>query len=148
MLVPAVEEHIKILKQKFCDYFDTDVERLDWVRNQFAIITPFLRFKAEEELTDLKADRTLNFKFSVLSLDSFWIAVREEYPIVAERAIKILLSFSTTYMCELGFSKLTAIKTAKRERLRSVDAEMRVALSSVSPRINIICSTKQAQVSH
>jgi hypothetical protein len=55
--------------------------------------------------------------------------VREEYPIVAERAIKILLPFSTPYMCELGFSTLTAIKTAKRGRLRSVDTEMRVALS-------------------
>jgi hypothetical protein len=80
MLVPAIEEHIKTLKQKFCDYFDTDAERLDWVRNPFAIITPFIPLKAEEELTDLKADRTLNLKFSELSLDSFWIAVWEELP--------------------------------------------------------------------
>jgi hypothetical protein len=101
MLVPAVEDHIKILQQKFCDYFVTDIENLDWVLNPFAIITPFLPMKAEEELTDLKADRTLNFKFSELSLDSFWIAVRGEYPIATDRAIKILLPFSTTYMCEL-----------------------------------------------
>jgi hypothetical protein len=113
MFVPAIEEHIKILQQKFCDYFDTDIEHLDWVLNPFAIITPFLPLKAEE-LTDLKANRTLNFKFSELLLDSFWIAVREQYPTAAERAIKILLPFSTTYMCELGFLTLTAIKAAKK----------------------------------
>jgi hypothetical protein len=87
-------------------------------------------------------------KFSELSLDFFWIAVREEYPIATKRTIKILLSFTTTYMCELGFSTLTAIKTAERERLWGVDAEMRVALSSISPRLDLICSTKQAQASH
>jgi hypothetical protein len=77
MLVPAIEEHIKMLQQKFCDYFDTDIEHFDCVRNPFAIITPFLPLKVEEELRDLKADRTLNLNFSELSLDSFWITARE-----------------------------------------------------------------------
>jgi hypothetical protein len=48
MLVPAIEEHIKILQQKFCDYFDTDIEHLDWVHNPFSIITPFLPLKAKK----------------------------------------------------------------------------------------------------
>jgi len=50
----------------------------------------------------------------------------------------ILLHFSTTYLCELGFSTLKNIKNKKREKLLSVDQKMRVCLSSIRPRIEIL----------
>ncbi|XP_066969990.1 zinc finger BED domain-containing protein 5-like [Macrobrachium rosenbergii] len=56
--------------------------------------------------------------------------------------------FSTSYLCELGFSTLTNIKTKKRSRLLSVEEEMRVCLSSVPPNIERICKSRQLQVSH
>jgi hypothetical protein len=64
------------------------------------------------------------------------------------KSVKMLIPFSTTYLCELGSSALNDIKTYKRERLRALDEEMRVAMSAVAPRIGLICSTKQAQISH
>lgn len=63
MLLPVIEEHIKILKQKFCDYFDRDIGHLDWVLNSLAIIKV-------EELTDLKADRTSKLKFCQTFFDN------------------------------------------------------------------------------
>ena len=33
-----------------------------------------------------------------------WLHVRKNYPAVAERALKCLLPFATTYLCESGFS--------------------------------------------
>jgi hypothetical protein len=60
-------------------------------------------------LVDLKADRTLKLKFYKLSLHTFWLSAREEYPVIP---------FSTTYLGELGFLTLTQISTSKREQLK------------------------------
>ena len=67
---------------------------------------------------------------------------------IAKKALKILLQFSTSYLCEFGFSVLTNIKTKKRSRLLNVEDDMRVALSFLRPNINEIIKKHQAQISH
>jgi hypothetical protein len=52
------------------------------------------------------------------------------------------------YLRELGVVKAAGNRTSKRKQLRTIDEEMRVALSTVSSRIYPLCSTKQAQISH
>ena len=49
--------------------------------------------------------------------DTFWIAVKEEYPSLVKKALTILMQFSTSYLCELAFSTLRNIKSKQRERL-------------------------------
>lgn len=78
----------------------------------------------------------------------FWISMKTEYPELSEKAVKILLPFSTSYLCELGFSALTEIKSKKRERLLMVDQEMRVSLSVIEPRIEKLCSENKCNLSH
>ncbi|PNF35242.1 hypothetical protein B7P43_G06878 [Cryptotermes secundus] len=46
-------------------------------------------------------------------------------------ALNVLLPFSTTYLCELGFSTLREIKTSNRERLKYIDEEMGTLSSEV-----------------
>ena len=140
------------LQEKIEYYFPVLlVEDYDWVRNPFIEVVSKGQLtlkEEEEELTDIHHDRTLKLKHCELSLDSFWISVENEYTTIAQKALKILLLFSTTYLCEQGFSALTTIKNNKRERLLSVEEELRVCLSTIRPRIKEICKCNQAQVSH
>ena len=45
-----------------------------------------------------------------------------------KKALKILLQFSTSYLCEFEFSALTNIKKKKRSRLLNVDDDMRIII--------------------
>ena len=40
----------------------------------------------------------------------FWIKVKVEYPQIATKALKSLLSFSTSYLYKAGFSAVRATK--------------------------------------
>jgi len=58
-----------------------------------------------------------------LPIDTFWIAVKKQYPSLAKKAVAILMQFSTSYLCELGFSKLHNMKSKKREWLCCIEEE-------------------------
>ena len=96
--------------------------------------------KEQEELVSVPSDRTMKLKHAELNLDAFWILVKNEYPAIAEKALRLLLQFSTSYMCKFGFSAMTTIKHKKRERLLSVEDELRVSLLNIRPRIKLLCS--------
>ncbi|XP_067131374.1 zinc finger BED domain-containing protein 5-like [Centruroides vittatus] len=144
MMMDLIKEHLQILQQRFKKYF----EDIDWVRNPFVAISASLPIHLPEELAKLKPDGTLKLKLLEVPLNTFWLTIKSEYPAIFEMAVNMLLPFSTTYLCELGFSTLTEIKTSKKERLRSVDEEIRVALPTIPQRISRLCAAKQAQISH
>ena len=146
-------EHLQTLKERFERYFPrvADIEDNDWIRDPFnqesESSNEKLTMKEREESAELRADRTLKLKFSELTLDQFWLVCASEYPTISHHAIDQLLHFPTTYLCELAFSTLVYMKNKTRSRL-SVEQDLRVALSSVPPRIKKICAPRQAHVSH
>lgn len=46
-----------------------------------------------------------------LSKIEFWCGIREKYPQLSENANKLLLSFPTIYLYEVGFSSYTSTKS-------------------------------------
>jgi hypothetical protein len=57
-------------------------------------------------LIDLSADSAFKAKFLDSSVAPFWIYARSEYPAIANKALSILLPFSTSYLCEAAFSTI------------------------------------------
>jgi len=68
--------------------------------------------------------------FHTTNLQMFWMKVLPEYPDLAKKALKTLLPFPTSCLCESGFSVMAATKTKPRNRL-DVTETLRVSLSSI-----------------
>lgn len=151
-LIPLICDHLSSLERQIDHYFpDIAIEKYDWLRNPFieeSNTDVELTYNEQEELIEIRSDRTLKLKHSAQPLDIFWIQLRDEFPNISKRALTILLQFATSYLCEVGFSTLTNIKTKRRERLLSVEQEMRVCLSTIRPRIAEICKQSQGHISH
>lgn len=64
-----------------------------------------------------------------------------------EIALRYLLVFSTTYLCEQGFSNLLVIRNKHRNRL-DVSDDMRLAMSNIQPRIEKLAKEMQSRKSH
>ena len=62
-------------------------------------------------------------------LDNFWNIGLETYPKLAKKALTDL-PFSTTYLCETGFSSLVYLKNKYENRLETVENDLRIALSN------------------
>ncbi|KAK4325525.1 hypothetical protein Pmani_003873 [Petrolisthes manimaculis] len=101
----------------------------------------------QDEFLDLKHDSAAKDLYEEKSLNVFWCSMHQSYPKVSEIALRLLLPFSTTYLCESGFSTLLQIKNKSRNRL-DVDPDMRCALSVTQPRIRQLTEKKQYQPSH
>ena len=121
-----VESHLQILKEEYDCYF------------------PGL---GNVELTEWKCNSTVKDDFEAMSLNSFWAKYLHIYKNVGSVAIRTLLPFSSTYLCESGFSALVSMKTKFRNKLEC-EADLRCALSSTKPRVKRLVSQKQLHPSH
>ena len=140
----SVSQHLSQLAEKFGDYFPEDSREGNmWILDPFALDPTAsdvaLPSHLESQLLEVSTDSTLKLQRGKLDLGSFWIAVSKEYPCLALRAVKLLLPFTTTYLCESGFSIVATTKTKARNRLRAtLEATLRVSLSPIPPGLDLI----------
>ena len=103
--------------------------------------------EAQEEFLELKFKSTAKDNFKEQELEAFWLKYLPVYPLISTQALRVLVMFGSTYLCEAAFYTLVAIKTKYRNKLE-VEGDLRCALSVIKPRINELVSKKQCQVSH
>lgn len=120
--IPCMIQSLHNLEDKLLSYFsELDSEAANgqrWVLNPFLDMSVQLAdlssMKMKENLIDLATDGMLKMEFNSQTIDIFWMKRREEYPELAREALKLLVPFATSYLCELTFSSMVNIKT-KRE---------------------------------
>ncbi|CAM4588704.1 unnamed protein product [Lepidochelys olivacea] len=139
------------LAERFEFYFPAEEDPrkgTGWVRNPFIPLKDDLTVIMEDKLLELAADKRLKMSFeTTTSLASFWIKVKAEYPELSEIALKTLLPFPSTYLCETGFSTMSVMKTKYRNSMDS-HSPLCVALSSIEPQLDKLTKKKQAHLSH
>lgn len=149
----TIANHLELLQAKFSVYFPVEnivqMEQYVWIRNPFQADFTKLTLSAanEAQLIDLSCDGAFRDKFSESSLSTFWLNAAAVFSELSDIALSILLPFSTTYLCEAGFSALTAMKIKYRNRL-CTDDDMRLCLTCLKPRIDLLVNNMQAHPSH
>ena len=133
-VIPCLKQHILSLHGFFKKYFPGDGSQYDWVRDPFSAIAPAEFSSAEEDqLIDMSSNSTLTLRFTSQTLSEFWLGVEREYPLNGHKAVNILLPFATSYLCEMGFSTVAALKTKYRSQL-NIEQELRATISNLKPR--------------
>lgn len=146
-----VSTHLKALKIQLLDYIPTeDTSGVQWVLYPFkdnivekAEMDPNLH----DKLIELSSDQSKKLLYESEFVDRFWLGVRNEYPELVSKAMKLLIPFATSYLCESGFSRMVSIKTKSRNRL-SLENDMILCITNIKPDVLKIAKSKQAQGSH
>ena len=102
--------------------------------------------QTKDNFVEMRASKKIKMKFDSMHLATFWCAQLEMFSQLEKSALKILVPFATTYLCETGFSILVSIKTKPRNRLDPGD-DMGVAITKKEPRFKLIIERRQQQKS-
>jgi hypothetical protein len=113
-------------------YRNENFDKFAWIQDPFNTSAPSEFTSADEEnVIDLSCDNSFKARFGSTELTEFWI----------------LIPFSTSYLCEAGFSAVAIITSKYRAKI-NVEKEMRVAVSNLIPRFETMCSDLQPHPSH
>ena len=147
-MLSDIENHLTSLKSKFDSILPAEKVAPSWVQNLFLVNVNEVEEKLQEEIIDLKASGAVEMMFTASNLTEFWLSQTEAFRNLSRIALNLLLLFSTTYLCEQGFPPLMHMKTKERNRLKSVNNQMRVSLSGIVPRFELLVENHQMQESH
>ncbi|GFW31187.1 SCAN domain-containing protein 3 [Trichonephila clavipes] len=119
----------------------------EWVRDPFQNTPEGLSTTEEESFIDFTSSGEIKRQFCNKTLFQFWAEVDDEFSELKTKAFRILLPFSTSYLCETGFSAVAALKIKYRSQL-NIEKELRVPISKINPSFENLCSARQAHGSH
>ena len=109
--------HLRNLQDEFERYLpeiNTGSTLMKVARNPFIHKVEDVPKAIQEEFTELTNDSLAKDKFHSSKLEEFWVKMQHCYPRIGIQALNILVPFSSTYLCECGFSALLTIKSKAR----------------------------------
>ena len=147
-----IAEHLQAMEDTLTHYFPNLHEREKnlWIVKPFSVaeeIVDDADIQAKIEFLSLRENSELKAVSYEKDHVAFWAGIRDEYPDLSKKEMRILVQAPTTYRCETGFSTMVTLKNKSRNRLE-IDSDMRCALSQIEPRISKIMGTKQFHLSH
>ena len=104
--------------------------------------------KENEELVDLVTGVTLQATFMKEELVDFWLRRRATHPLLSDRALKFIMHFVTSHLCEQGFSSMLYVKNKHTSQLKDFDNRLRLKLTNIQPGFAKLCSSIQSQPTH
>ena len=131
-----INEHLRSLEKEFQRYFpDLDEGFVTFPRNSFspALDIAAVPDEVQDELLDLRNDSASREMIMEKSLSQFWCTMLRSYPKVWTEALRVIVPFASSYVCETGFSALVHIKSKARNQLNA-ENDMRFAISKTQPR--------------
>ena len=93
-------------------------------------------------------DTSLQDSFIKEELADFWLRRRATHPLLSDRALKFIMPFITSYLCEQGFSSMLYVKNKYTSQLKDLDNRLRLKLTNIEPDFTKLCSSIQSQPSH
>lgn len=110
-------KHLTNLETHFMKYFSEEMKQYYWIKDPFTEKPPSNVTTTEEErLIDNSSDSSVQMKFSAYTFLGFWNSIKDEYPEVSNKALRILIPFATSYLCEAGFSAVAVSKSCLTQR--------------------------------
>ncbi|XP_034277935.1 zinc finger BED domain-containing protein 5-like isoform X1 [Pantherophis guttatus] len=148
MMIISAKEHLHMLEDEVSSYFPNLPDTpFALARSPFTVKIEDVPETAQEEFIELINSDAARTDFATMPVTKFWIQCLQSYPVLSETALRLLLPFPTTHLCEIGFSSLLVIKSKYRSRL-VVEDDLRCALAKTAPRISDLVRKKQSQSSH
>ena len=147
-LYGLIQEHLKNLTVQIRKYFPDECSKSFSITiNPFNASVSDVPEAAEEEFINLKNSFEAKSWFGELQLQEFWSKNFQKFPVISEIAIRNLLPFPKTYLCETAFSQLLILKNKYRNKL-DLEDDLRCAISTTEPRIELLAKKLQYQPSH
>ncbi|CAH1963993.1 unnamed protein product [Acanthoscelides obtectus] len=101
----SVVQHLTAVIDSLQQYFPNmdSRESYSWILRPFSTCVDIFKdedVSAKVEFLGLRENNSLKVDFQNDKLSTFWRKAAAEYPIIADRALKMLIPFATTYRCE------------------------------------------------
>ncbi|XP_068233436.1 zinc finger BED domain-containing protein 5-like [Palaemon carinicauda] len=150
-LKTEIKDHLKGLENEFQPYFPRIGERrfvFSLARNPLFLEVDDVPEDLQEQFRELKFNSVAKNYFTSLSMEKFWIKYLSVYQKISQRILQVIVPYSSTYLCEAGFSAFVGIKTKKRNKL-DVTSDLRCTLNQTPPNIpRLVAQKSQYHSSH